>query len=42
MKYLIMDHTNISLGCVDQERKNIQSTKVPIEDKVRTYNVLTK
>ena len=28
MKFLIMDHTNISLGHLDQERKNIQSTKI--------------
>lgn len=42
MKYLITDHTNMSLGYLDQERKNIQSTKLPSDNNVRTYNILSK
>ena len=41
MKYLITDHTNIALGHLDQERKNVQSTKVT-SDISRTHNILTK
>ena len=41
MKYLITDHTNIALGHLDQERKNVQSTKVS-SDNSRTHNILTK
>ena len=41
MKYLITDHTNIALGHLDQERKNVQSTKVT-SDTSHTHNILTK
>ena len=41
MKYLITDHTNIALGHLDQERKNVQSTKVSTDNSL-TFNVLTK
>ena len=39
MKYLITDPTNISMGHLDQERKNTQSTKVPTESPQCTYNI---
>ncbi len=41
MKYLITDHTNIALGHLDQERKNVQSTKVT-SDFSCTHNILIK
>ena len=41
MKYLITDHTNIALGHLDQERKNVQSTKVT-SNTSRTHNILKK
>ena len=41
MKYLITNHTNIALRHLDQERKNVQSTKGP-SDNSCTHNIMTK
>ena len=41
MKYLITNHTNIALGHLDQEHKNVQSTKVTSNTSC-THNILTK
>ena len=42
IKCLITDHTNIALCHLDQEGKNIQLTKVQIEDNGHTHNVLSQ